>query len=150
VTGSNAVLGLAAIAGTLLLCGPAAAADEFRDAVSACAAVRDDAARLACYDREVARLGKSPEDLFGSPAARRETAEAEPKLPQIAARIAAISTRGFGEQVFTLDNGQVWAEKNASNMPLKIGDPVTIRSGRLGAFYLSNPRGRQTQVSRIR
>ena len=48
----------------------------------------------------------------------------------MSATVTAIDKRPRGELVVTLDNGQVWAQKNAERyFPLEVGDPVAILAG---------------------
>ena len=66
-----------------------------------------------------------------------------------ARRVAAIDKRPRGELVITLDNGQVWAQKEAgAYFPLKVGDPVAILAGTLGSFRLIAG-NRATAVTRV-
>ena len=110
--------------------GPALAADdELATRIAACTREKDDALRLACFDRAAA-----PQE----PAAKR-----------IGATVTAIETRTRGELVVTLDNGQVWAQKDSgAYFPLKVGDPVTILAGTLGSFLLISG-NRATAVTRV-
>jgi hypothetical protein len=53
------------------------------------------------------------------------------------------------ELVVTLDNGQVWAQKEVgAYFPLKAGDPVAILAGTLGSFRLICG-NRATAVTRV-
>lgn len=134
-----------------------------------CMTEKEDVARLACYDTEMARVGQqgradaavpavalSAEEKFGfrGDVAREALARQEaatPTLQQLTAAVTAISSRPYGEFVVTLANGQVWAQKAAdSSVRLKVGDQVTIKPGSLGSFRLVNPAGRGTQVTRVR
>lgn len=135
----------------------------------ACAAEKADAARLSCYDAEMARLSQQARADAAAPAAalsaeerfgfRGEVARealdrqeaAAPRLEQLTAAITAISSRPHGELVVTLANGQVWAQKAVeSSFRLKVGDEVTIKPGALASFRLVGPTGRSTQVARVR
>lgn len=70
---------------------------------------------------------------------------------QLTAKVTAISQQPRGELVMTLENGQVWQQKQSgSYFPLKVGDRISIASGALGSYRLSAPSGRSTAVSRIR
>jgi hypothetical protein len=100
---------------------------------------------------------KSAVDDFGvkgSEVARQRDAEAQKqpgapeKIDHINASVAALSTRGHGEMVVTLDNGQVWAQKEAQYIPIKVGDKVTILAGALHSYRLVAS-GRATAVTRI-
>jgi hypothetical protein len=100
---------------------------------------------------------KSSVDEFGvsgSEVARHRDAEAQKqpgapqKLDKINAAVTAVSKRPRGELVVTLDNGQVWAQKDVQYVPIKVGDNVTILAGALNSYKLVAA-GRATAVTRI-
>ena len=143
------------------------------DRLSVCSSVIDNSARLACYDREMAQIGRdsvaasappaansgakaaeSAEDGFGvkgSEMARRvdsERQDANSALKSITAKVTTISRRPRGELEMTFDNGQVWVQKESqSYFPVKVGDEATITAGALGSFRLVVS-GRSTPVTR--
>jgi hypothetical protein len=145
------------------------AAEPDPGSLRACAAEKDDGLRLACYDREVRDVMPLPsvvapadrpaepprvEDKFGARGgelARKQAREDEKvQLKEVSARVTSLEQRPRGERVFTLDNGQVWVEKRRANyMPVEVGETVTITSGALGAYRLSEDTGRSTQVQRV-
>jgi hypothetical protein len=64
--------------------------------------------------------------------------------------VSAVSFRGRGELVVTLDNGQVWRQIQPSDYPLKPGDHVEIDVAALGSYRLWTPSTRRaTKVTRI-
>jgi hypothetical protein len=137
------------------LAEPAFAADDDLAArIAACTRERDDARRLACFDRAAIPKVDAPHTfgVQGSELARsREDSNAQPPPPpkRISATVTAIETRARGELVITLDNGQVWAQKEtAAYFPLKVGDPVAILAGTLGSFRLIAG-NRATAVTRV-
>jgi hypothetical protein len=72
-------------------------------------------------------------------------------LKEITAVVTAVSVRGRGELVVTLDNGQVWAQNEAvAYFPLNVGDTVKIHSAALGSYLLLTPAKRTTKVTRVR
>ena len=158
-----AVAALSCLATAASVAGAEPAADRFAPLL-ACRAVADDAARLACFDRESAPLAArpaapvlSPEQRFGLGAAAVATKEAElgqPREPAAAAvdgRLVAIAAGTDGRFVFTLDNGQAWRQLLAgSDLLLNVGDRVTIVRGALGSFVLRAPSTRSCKVTRIR
>ena len=98
------------------LARPAVAADDdLAQRIDACTREQDDARRLACFDRAAAPKAVTK---------------------RISAIVTGIEKRPRGELVITLDNGQVWAQKEAAYFPLKVGDPVAILAGALGSFRL--------------
>jgi hypothetical protein len=137
-----------------------AADDDLAQRIAACTREQDDARRLACFDRAAApKAAASPKvnatetfGVHGSELARsrddgKPEAEGPPK--RIDAKVTAIEKRARGELVVTLDNGQVWAQKEVgSYFPLKVGDPVAILAGTLGSFRLIAA-NRATAVTRV-
>jgi hypothetical protein len=154
---------------------PNATASAVPASLRACAEEKDDAQRLACFDREIARLGGSqtsdsaerapapaaakltPEERFGRQGgavaleqSKREKATT-PAIKELTATVVALSTRAYGEIVMTLDNGQVWSQTTYDqHFSCKVQDKVTIRAGVLGSFTLYAPSGRSTRVTRLR
>lgn len=145
-----------------------AADDGLAQRIAACTREQNDARRLACFDRAAAPQSDASTDasqaaapeakadhafgVQGSELARsrdddKPQAESSPK--RIAATVAALDKRPRGELVFTLDNGQVWAQKEAgAYFPAKVGDPVAILAGTLGSFRLVLA-NRATAVTRV-
>jgi hypothetical protein len=162
----------------LIIAPPSLAADsELAQRFAACMLERDDARRLACFDRAAAQLPavegnvdqpQSPANsssataprtsvneefgVLGSELARKldhEAPQSERPPERITATITEISKRPRGELVFTLDNGQVWVQKDPGPyFPAKPGDSVAIIAGTLGSFRLVDG-NRSTQVTRI-
>jgi hypothetical protein len=69
----------------------------------------------------------------------------------ISATIKSASRKPTGEQIFVLDNGQVWVESE-SNTPARVkpGDVVTVRKGSLGSYLLVTPKRIATHVRRVK
>lgn len=144
-----------------------ASAQDLPQNVKACAAELDDARRLACYDREVSKLGTraadqqpsmetttlSAEERFGMTdemERKKQNGAQSPKLEHLTATVTKISHRRQGEFVMTLDNGQVWAQKHAdSAFAVRVGDRVTIKTAAMGSYLLAPPSGRATRVTRV-
>ena len=157
-----------------MLAVPAATAAEDADAaLRGCRGERDDSKRLACYDREIDRLGTraagvsaapaapaapalTPEERFGREAAmdREATARKEQEARQLSelnATVTEIWTRADGLMVLTLDNGQIWKQVRPDSLfRLKAGEKVKIQPAALGSFLLSGPGKRSTRVSRVK
>jgi len=143
--------------------------------LQACAAEKDDAVRLACFDREIARLSGTrtadgaaqtpahaavqltPEERFGRQGgavaleqSKREKATT-PAVKELSATVVGLSKRAHGEIVMTLDNGQIWSQIAFDpHFSVELQDKVTIRAGALGSFMLRAPSHRTTQVTRLR
>jgi hypothetical protein len=123
------------------LAAATAGAHGIPEGLRACARESDDAARLACFDHELAR-------------ATVKTAEApaadEPPEQPLTAVVSRVTERSDGTWVVTLDNGQVWAQVKRAYVPVKAGDTVRIERGALGSVYLFTPSRRSTQVKRLK
>jgi hypothetical protein len=78
---------------------------------------------------------KSPKDLIN----------------QIQGKIVKVTKSAYGEQIITLDNGQVWRQTDSVRLKLVEGQSVTIKRGALGSFFISkenaNKRIRAKRVS---
>jgi hypothetical protein len=137
-----------------------AAEDELAQRIAACTHEQDDARRLACFDRAAApKAAAAPKvdatetfGVHGSELARSrndDKPEAASSPKRINAKVTAIEKRARGELVVTLDNGQVWAQKETgAYFPLKVGDAVAILAGTLGSFRLIAG-NRATAVTRV-
>ena len=153
--------GLHTLSALLIVIAPAALAadDDLAQRIAECTHEQDDARRLACFDRVAAPRTAAPKvnatetfGVQGSELARNRDdgkPEAEGPPKRISAKVTAIEKRARGELVVTLDNGQVWAQKDVgSYFPLKVGDPVAILAGTLGSFRLIAGK-RATAVTRV-
>ena len=159
------------LAGILCAAIPPAAAQDLSAALAGCRAEKDDALRLACYDREVGKLGQqssgtavttptaapqSPAEKFGYRGAlareEQDRAKVEARsLDQLEAMVTNISTRGDGTLVMTLDNGQVWGQNRPDSFfRLKVGEKVKIEPASLGSFLLISPAKRTARVTRLK
>jgi hypothetical protein len=131
-----------------------AADDDLAQRIAACTREQDDARRLACFDRAAASKVDATQTfgVHGSELARNrvdDQPEAESAPKRISATVTGIEKRARGELVVTLDNGQVWAQKEiGAFFPLKVGDPVAILAGTLGSFRLIAG-NRATAVTRV-
>ena len=76
--------------------------------------------------------------------------DAVPELSEISVVAVEVSERLRGELVVTLDNGQVWTEKDSkAGFRVKAGDTVVIRKGRLGGYRMVDRNGRGSAVVRV-
>ncbi len=162
----------------LLACGASFAigAPAQTPEFGSCVRIEDLSARLACYDRAAGRapsaspaapaavapapaMPRDPVAAFGAPgksaddltAAKVQTKTEDQAPGQIEARVTAIRVRPEGQQVLTLENGQVWTQNEVQREPrFAVGDLVVIKRGLLGSFLLNLQKGSQTtRVSRI-
>ena len=139
---------------------PAVAGDDLSQRIAACTREQDDARRLACFDRAAApsadaKLADATQvfGVHGSELARNRDDD-DPKQDstpkRISATVAGVEKRARGELVVALDNGQVWAQKEAGPyFPIKVGDAVSIIAGTLGSHKLVVA-SRATAVTRVR
>jgi len=67
----------------------------------------------------------------------------------ITASITDVLERETQKMVFQLSNGQIWLQSSPRNLPLGIGDNVTIKSGLLGGYIMRNSSGTSTRVQLI-
>jgi hypothetical protein len=145
-----------------------ATAQSLPESLKACAVEREDAARLACYDREVAALGippaavpspppmaRSKADEFGREEevrrkAREREAQDPSRLQRLEAQVTAVSQRPLGD-IIELDNGQVWEQtEKKTTVLLKPGEKITITPGALGSFFMTGESRRTIRVRRVR
>ncbi len=157
------------LAGILCAAIPQALAHDLPAALGACRGEKDDAPRLACYDREVAKAGEqsapapaaaeavapqTPEEKFGyrGVLAREEQERTKVAvLEQLEATVTEIARRGDGAMVMTLDNGQVWAQNRPDAFfRLKVGERVKIEPAALGSFMMIGPSKRTARVTRVK
>lgn len=135
---------------------PAAEAGPVEDAV-ACLALPDGPERLACFNTTVPRLqgmGAAPAAAASPPPAPSQRLGAE-QLPverragdgpaEVTATVTSVSVGGDGRPRFALDNGQVWAQREPTAVPVQAGGRVTIRPGLLGSYTLV-PDGRNATI----
>jgi hypothetical protein len=135
------------------------------DSLIACAQITPDAARLACFDREIAEMKKRNPQPRASAAPTAEqkfglsdkqvlelgaTPGQAPTPTALHAHIASVSRYPIERQVFVLDNAQRWQQIELDpDFVARIGQEVTISKGALGSFWLSTDSRRATRVKRI-
>jgi hypothetical protein len=123
------------------------AQDSLQGRLRECAALTDDAQRLACFDRTAAGLASEKVREAAPPPAARP----EPLPDTITAKVTTVRELSSGELVIELDNGQSWRTRpEDSNLRLKVGDAVTISRGAFGSFRLATPGKRFARVNRVR
>lgn len=140
---------------------PALAGDDLSQRIAACTREQDAARRLACFDRAAAPEAPAAQKMdatqdfgvHGSELARNrddDDPQQDSTPKRISATVTGIEKRARGEFVVTLDNGQVWAQKEVgAYFPLKVGDSVSILAGTLGSHRLIVA-NRATAVTRVR
>jgi hypothetical protein len=150
------------------------AAQELPATLQACRAERDEARRLACYDREIDRQVQPPasgaaapviapvatipaaEERFGRNDAlareeRRKLQKDDHDLEELHSTVAGISRRPDGALVVTLENGQVWGQKTPDpDFRLRIGEQARIKRTAMGSYFLYGKSSWSTRVTRLR
>lgn len=136
------------------------------EALYACAAELDDAARLACFDRtvadlkaaetagqvhtvDVASIEKIERDSFGfslpslSQIFRGDEASGKsmtPEIEEVELAIASISINKVTKKaVIRLENGQVWEQIDSTELPrskVRKGKMATIKKASMGSFMM--------------
>jgi hypothetical protein len=128
------------------------AAAQVPPSLRACATEPDDGRRLACYDREMARL--PPETSAATNPERRsglqgEHPQASPPR-ELVARVVKVSPTSSGGLVIELDDGQIWRQaESAPGFDLEPGSQVTIKPGALKSFWLSDGKHPSARVRRV-
>lgn len=104
----------------------ALAASLVAEAAEDCTLIEDAAQRLACYDaRQATNL-------------------------DLASTIKAVRRPDKQKMVFLLENDQVWLQDSPRPLPIREGQQVTIKSGRLGGHILTAENGASTRVRRVK
>lgn len=89
-----------------------------------------------------------PEDFGKRDLPKVETVQSGGVISEITVALADTGKNNAGREVYILDNGQVWRQKETKDMklPRKVeGLRVKIRQGALGSYYLSRE-GQSTSV----
>ena len=133
-----------------------ASAEPLKDGLQRCARETDEHLRLKCFDELAGSLPQLKRDQFGMTAAVAQRHDpAAPKAPLIDpavldAKIAGLRQTSRGEYIFTLDNGQVWAEQEfRPGERFSVGEAVQIKHGFMSSLWLSASDHRMTRVKRI-
>jgi hypothetical protein len=150
-----------ALFGTFLWVHAAEATETLPEPIRACAAMRNDIERLACYNKAVAHIesgstAPSAENMFGAstaiaPAQKNEREAKGEELKQITGTVVSLSRSKSGLVTLSLDNDQIWHQEDADvTLIVEIGDSVTISRASLGTFRLTDKRGRSSRFKRLR
>ena len=67
----------------------------------------------------------------------------------IAATVVEMMNKNKQRMVFRLSNDQVWIQTSPRNLPISVGDDVTIKEGTIGGHILRNDNGISTRVRLI-
>jgi hypothetical protein len=162
-------------AAALVLASPAFAAEEQPAVVRAlatCRGLADDAARLACFDREAgallqsvekketvvldqAEVRKTKRSLFGFTLPRlpffgdgKDDNDA-PEFQQIDTPIKTVRPIGYGRFRFTIEEGAVWETTEGINAFPKPGQKVVIKKGVMGSYFIKFEGSRSVKGMRV-
>lgn len=151
------------------------AAGQSTSALYACAANTDGAARLACFDAEVARLKaaetggevavvsreevrQAEREVFGlagadSPAlaaVKPKVAAAETELREVTLDFVTIEKKLDGKLRLVTADGQVWVQTDATDARVRGKGPwkAEIKEGLMGSYFLKVEGGRAIKARR--
>jgi hypothetical protein len=127
-------------------------------AVLACRTVKDDAARLDCFDKATAAMGEAETkgDLLTLDREQRravrkqafgltlpalnlfDRGEKPEEADRITATVASATQDPYGKWTIRLDDGAVWrqTDSNEISRPPHKGSTVVIKKGVLGSFFI--------------
>jgi hypothetical protein len=150
--------------------GTCAAADPaVPETLRACAAIKTDAERHACYDREMAKLlgpdgvaalpvaaaaQVTPEQRFGLSPGQAEAryakeTGAEP-LKELSSKVTDVHVLRDDRIVVDLENGQSWQQVDTTANPrVRPGDAVRITHNVFGAYWME-VNGHAARFRRVR
>lgn len=139
--------------------------------LAACRGIAEDAARLACFDREVgafdtavkekriavvdqAEIRKTRRTLFGIalPTIRLFENNGEPELKEVTTTITSTRQGEGGRIVFTVEDGAVWAQTDDWPVfhSVKPGQKVTLKRGALTSYFADFEKAVTVRAKRLR
>jgi hypothetical protein len=141
-----------------LACYDAEVARLARPKTAAAGGESDDSTEVAsAKSRRAGQQSGGDADDFGMTAAlarsMKQKGEERSEEPEsLAAVVTRLDEKPYGERIVYLDNGQVWEEASRNrNLPLAVGDDITVKSAAFGSYKLIGPGGKRfTRVRRIR
>jgi hypothetical protein len=153
------------LAAMLLSLAPALsqADDTLPPVIEACASLRRDPERLACFDKAVAALKSggqldqvSAENMFGANSGNTQAASSaddiqRDEIKKISGTVTSLRRTDDGMIVLELDNGQIWRQQDSDvRMLVAAGDVVTIVRASMGTFRIGDKTGRFARFKRVR
>lgn len=136
----------------------AVSAGTVEQGLADCAGVAGEQQRLACFDALARNVAVGPDPV--APASPDEPSteqfgleHKDPNLggeSELRAVVTGVKKTTLGKMTLTLDNGQVWQQKDSKTLLLHEGDTVLIERGALSAFYLSAGGNKRISVSRVK
>ncbi|WP_163934719.1 hypothetical protein [Paraferrimonas sp. SM1919] len=138
----------------LALISPIALANNIEQSLLDCRQQQDSLKRLMCYDQinsnhtETSTTTLNNSNPVSSYGLKQKPAEA---VDQIAAKVVKQKKNAYGYYIWTLDNGQIWQQKEKAYLKLDHTKNVIISDGALGSFWLSQEGiNKRTRVKRIK
>lgn len=165
------ILACAAIArdAERLACYDAAVADASPEARAASKRRAEESARIAAEEAAAAAAAtkvKAEADAVAAAKAKREAFGAETvvsrgeerfappagEIQELDAKVTEVLTNRSSQNVFLLDNGQMWRQVDAGSLPnIRPGDAVKLRRAALGGYDLVfTKQKRAARVKRLR
>lgn len=164
---------LAALAALVSFIAVPAQSQDLGKAITSCASITEDSARLTCFDALASMMGAAPVaeamDVPTAAAAAVVVAataapltddigkeRVEPKDPEEQPRYASHVTGckesiQSGQYYFTLDNGQVWKQSNYRRLGFKNCDfDIEISKGTFGYQMYIPSKDRSVRVARVK
>ncbi|GLP97440.1 hypothetical protein [Paraferrimonas sedimenticola] len=90
-------------------------------------------------------------ESFGAEQVKVDKAEDKPKEESITATIVSTKRDAYKRYRITLDNGQVWKQRETVRFSLREGQEVIIRRGLVGNYYLTKSGGgKKISVNRVK
>jgi len=139
--------------------------DPLHPSLRACATLRNNGERLACYDRTIANAvaggapgtpASSAQEMFGmtqstAPESQASEAIKREAINEITARVKELRERSDGALFIVLDNGQTWLRTDSrESLALRAGEPVKIMRAAFGSFRLVTENQRFAKVTRVK
>jgi hypothetical protein len=136
----------------------------------ACRSVTDNAARLACFDKETQtvagafstgdvvaldreKVRSTRRTLFGFhvPTLGNVFGGDDSEIKQVEGVVAAVDGNADGGYIFRLQDGARWSQTDGKPIALepRRGDKVVIRRGAMGSYFLSVERQPGVRVERL-
>jgi hypothetical protein len=133
--------------------------DRIPAELRSCVTIERNTERLSCFDRGIAVMigtagiiAPSAENSFGlvasTPRPDASRGETSDEVKGVRGKVTALKTIN-GDELITLDNGQVWRQLSGGSLLLKVGDEVEINRAALGSFQMKVPTGRSGKVKRV-
>ena len=117
-----------------------------------CANIADQEQRYTCFDdlandvKSKVNSDKTSSQEFGLE--HKEMTKGLAETQQ--AIVKKLTKNAYGAMVLTLENGQVWEQKDTRKMTIHHGDTVLIERGSMSAFYLTAQGNKRMRVARVR